>query len=95
MDDLTLAAEFPPADREAWLKRVEGVLKGADFEKKLVSRTYDGIRIEPLYGKAAPAPQPGRAAAGNATPIAAAGNDAPIAAAVLESVRRQRYRESR
>ena len=49
MDDLTLAAEFPPADREAWLKRVEGVLKGAEFDKKLVSRTYDGLRIEPLY----------------------------------------------
>ena len=57
MDDLTLAAEFPPATREQWLELVEAVLKGADFEKKLVSRTYDGLRIEPLYPKAeAPPP---------------------------------------
>ncbi|HEX8662514.1 MAG TPA: methylmalonyl-CoA mutase subunit beta [Beijerinckiaceae bacterium] len=63
MDDLPLAAEFPAADREAWLKRVEGVLKGTEFDKKLVARTYDDIRIEPLYDKAAPAPQFGRAAA--------------------------------
>ena len=64
MDDLTLAAEFPAATRDAWLRLVDGVLKGADFEKKLVARSHDGLRIEPLYEKAAPAPQPGRAASG-------------------------------
>jgi len=52
MDDLALAAEFPKADRDQWLNLVQAVLKGADFEKRLVSRTYDGIRIEPLYPKA-------------------------------------------
>ncbi|HEX2554148.1 MAG TPA: methylmalonyl-CoA mutase family protein [Microvirga sp.] len=52
MDDLPLAAEFPAATRERWLALVEGVLKGADFEKRLVSRTHEGIRIEPLYPKA-------------------------------------------
>ncbi|MBJ6126252.1 methylmalonyl-CoA mutase family protein [Microvirga splendida] len=52
MDDLSLAADFPQATREQWLKRVEGVLKGADFQKKLVSRSHDGIAIEPLYPKA-------------------------------------------
>jgi methylmalonyl-CoA mutase len=51
MDDLTLAAEFPAASRGDWMKLVERVLKGADFET-LVARTYDGIRIEPIYGKA-------------------------------------------
>jgi methylmalonyl-CoA mutase len=44
-------AEFPPADREAWLKLVAGVLKGAPFERRLVSKTYDGIAIEPLYSR--------------------------------------------
>ncbi|KUL96155.1 methylmalonyl-CoA mutase [Bosea sp. WAO] len=34
---------------EQWRGAVEKVLKGADFEKKLVARTADGIRIEPLY----------------------------------------------
>jgi methylmalonyl-CoA mutase len=44
-----LAAEFPSASESDWRKRVEAVLKGADFEKKLVSRTADGIAIAPLY----------------------------------------------
>jgi methylmalonyl-CoA mutase len=52
MDDLSLAADFPQATREQWLKLIEGVLKGADFQKKLVSRTHDGIEIQPLYPKA-------------------------------------------
>lgn len=47
-----LASEFPSASRGDWLKLVEGVLKGADFDKKLVSRTYDGLRIEPIYRRA-------------------------------------------
>ncbi|MFZ5689979.1 MAG: methylmalonyl-CoA mutase family protein [Pseudomonadota bacterium] len=54
--DLPLASEFPPATREQWLKLVDGVLKGAPFEKKLVNATYDGIRIEPLYERRADAP---------------------------------------
>src|SRR4029077_18894968 len=47
---LPLAAEFPAANREDWLKLVTAALKGAPFEK-LTSRTYDGLRIEPLYGR--------------------------------------------
>ena len=38
-DTLPLASEFPPASREQWLKLVEGVLKGAPFEKKLIHTT--------------------------------------------------------
>ena len=47
--DLSFAADFPLARREEWLKLVDGVLKGAPFEKRLVSKTYDGLTIEPLY----------------------------------------------
>src|SRR6516164_4783 len=47
-DDLAFA-EFPPANREQWLALVSGALKGAVFEKRLVSKTYDGIAINPLY----------------------------------------------
>ncbi len=47
--DLTLAADFPRVRREEWLKLVEGALKGAPFEKRLVSKTYDGLVIQPLY----------------------------------------------
>jgi methylmalonyl-CoA mutase len=64
MDNLTLAADFPAASRERWLALVEGVLKGADFKKKLVARTYDGIAIEPLYPKAEAPPLAGPARAG-------------------------------
>ena len=47
--ELTLAAEFEPASREQWLALVGKVLKGGDFEKRLVSRTADGLAIQPLY----------------------------------------------
>ena len=49
MADLELAGEFEPASREQWLELVGKVLKGASLEDKLVSRTYDGIEIQPLY----------------------------------------------
>ena len=64
MDDLSLAADFPAATREQWLKLVEGVLKGADFQKKLVGRTHDGIEIQPLYPKAEDASRISRAEPG-------------------------------
>jgi len=61
-EDLAFANEFPAATREAWLKLVDGVLKGAAFEKRLVSRTYDGLTIQPLYSRVADArPVVGRA----------------------------------
>jgi methylmalonyl-CoA mutase len=61
-EDLALAAEFPAATREQWLKLVDGVLKGAPFEKRLTARTYDGLTIQPLYPRAADAtPVAGRA----------------------------------
>jgi methylmalonyl-CoA mutase len=50
-DDLPLAADFAPASYDDWRKLVDGVLKGASFEK-LVSKTYDGLRIEPIYPRA-------------------------------------------
>jgi methylmalonyl-CoA mutase len=61
MEDRPLADLFPPATRARWLGLVDGVLKGGDFEKRLVSKTADGIRIEPLYDAAAPVAQPVRA----------------------------------
>lgn len=62
-EDLRLAAEFAPATQDDWRKLVDGVLKGAPFEK-LVGKTYDGIRIDPIYGRAkGAAPIAGRAAA--------------------------------
>ncbi|WP_174567884.1 methylmalonyl-CoA mutase family protein [Amycolatopsis orientalis] len=57
-DDLVLAAEFPEASREQWRELVAGVLRKSGAideafeglpESKLVTRTYDGLEIQPLY----------------------------------------------
>jgi methylmalonyl-CoA mutase len=62
-DDLPLAADFPQATRDDWRKLVDGVLKGAPFER-LSAKTYDGMKIEPIYSRAKGAGLvPGRAAA--------------------------------
>lgn len=49
--DLPLASDFPQSTYEDWRKLVDGVLKGASFEK-LVGKTYDGLKIEPIYSRA-------------------------------------------
>src|SRR6267378_4349327 len=62
-DHLRLAADFAPATYDDWRKLVDGVLKGAPFEK-LVGKTYDGLKIEPIYRRAHDAvPVAGRPAA--------------------------------
>jgi methylmalonyl-CoA mutase len=50
--ELPLASEFPPTSQADWRKLVDAALKGASFEKRLTSQTYDGLRIEPLYARA-------------------------------------------
>jgi methylmalonyl-CoA mutase len=50
-EGLRLAADFAPATYDDWRKLVDGVLKGAPFEK-LVGRTYDGLKIDPIYQRA-------------------------------------------
>jgi methylmalonyl-CoA mutase len=61
-DDLRLA-DFQPATYDDWRKLVDGVLKGAPFER-LVGKTYDGLKIEPIYQRAREAaPVAGRAGA--------------------------------
>jgi methylmalonyl-CoA mutase len=60
-DDLRLGADFAPATYDDWRKLVDGVLMGAPFEK-LVGKTYDNLRIEPIYPRARDAaPIAGRA----------------------------------
>lgn len=62
-DELRLAADFAPATYDDWRKLVDGVLKGAPFDK-LVGKTYDGLKIEPIYPRARDAaPIAGRPAA--------------------------------
>jgi len=46
-----LASAFDGTDRESWRALVEKALKGADFEKRMVATTADGIRVEPIYAR--------------------------------------------
>ena len=68
-EGLTLAADFPAADREAWRKLAEAALKGAPFDKALTRRLAEGIVTDPIY--AADAEQaPADAATRNAGALA-------------------------
>ena len=44
-----LFAEFPPVSTEDWEKVIETDLRGADYEKKLVWRSVDGITVRPYF----------------------------------------------
>ena len=62
-EDLRLAADFAPATYDDWRRLVDGVLKGAPFEK-LVGKTSAGLKIDPIYPRArGAAPVAGRPAA--------------------------------
>lgn len=43
---------FAPVDYATWRAEAERSLKGASFEKRLVSRTLDGFDVQPLYTEA-------------------------------------------
>lgn len=56
-NETAIAGVFPQASEEQWRKLVDRALKGASFDS-LVSRTYDGVALAPLYPRAtAPAPR--------------------------------------
>ena len=50
--DLNLFNEFPPPTLEEWKKTVEDSLKGADFDRTMFIKTYEGITLKPIYTRA-------------------------------------------
>jgi len=44
-----LFSEFPPVSTQQWMDKINADLKGADFEKKLVWKTNEGINVRPFY----------------------------------------------
>jgi methylmalonyl-CoA mutase len=46
---LNLAEEFPPVSTETWEAAILKDLKGADYEKKLVWRSDEGLTVRPYY----------------------------------------------
>jgi len=72
--------EFSPASYDEWKAAAEAALKGAPFEKKLFTKTHEGITLNPIYDapeKAAVEAWPGLApylrgsSASPVTPLAA------------------------
>ncbi len=47
-----LADLFPVPVQSDWRELVDTILKGADFDRRLVTRTLDGLAIKPLYTRA-------------------------------------------
>lgn len=47
---LTLT-EFPETTYAEWRAAAEESLKGAPFDKKLITRTHEGIELQPIYNK--------------------------------------------
>lgn len=48
----SLFAEFPPPAPTDWRRVAEESLEGAPFEKKLITRTPEGIDLQPIYTRA-------------------------------------------
>lgn len=47
--DSEFLSEFPEATVEEWRASVDQFLKGAPFDKKLVTKTLEGIALQPIY----------------------------------------------
>ncbi len=44
-----LFSEFPPVPTSAWEEKILADLKGADYSKKLISKTGEGFDVKPYY----------------------------------------------
>ena len=44
-----LFEKFPPISTDKWMEKITADLKGADFSKKLVWKTHDGLAVMPFY----------------------------------------------
>jgi len=44
-----LFEQFPPVSTEKWMEKITADLKGADFRKKLVWKTREGLEVMPFY----------------------------------------------
>ncbi|MCU0371857.1 MAG: acyl-CoA mutase large subunit family protein [Ignavibacteria bacterium] len=48
-DSLNLKNDFPESGFDEWKKTAESDLKGVPFDKKLITKTYEGIEMQPIY----------------------------------------------
>ena len=47
--EFTVREDFPPVGYDEWRALAEADLQGASFEQKLVTHTYEGIDVQPVY----------------------------------------------
>jgi methylmalonyl-CoA mutase len=47
--DKKLFSEFPPVTTSQWEEKIRADLKGADYQKKLIWKTDEGINVKPYY----------------------------------------------
>jgi methylmalonyl-CoA mutase len=47
--DKKLFSEFPPISTSQWEEKINADLKGADYDKKLIWKTDEGINVRPYY----------------------------------------------
>lgn len=69
-----LLAGFPPVSRDTWKAQVEAELKGVPFEKKMLSTTYEGITLQPIYRREDVADLPHLASMPGSGPFVRGGN---------------------
>jgi methylmalonyl-CoA mutase len=48
-NNVKLFSDFPPVSTEQWEEKIIEDLKGADYEKKLVWKTPEGVSVKPYY----------------------------------------------
>jgi len=65
-----LLAEFPPASYEDWRKVVDAELKGAPFDKRMFTSTYEGLTLKPIYRREDAANLPQAASLPGSAPFA-------------------------
>jgi methylmalonyl-CoA mutase len=49
MKEGKLFEQFPPVSTQAWMDKIHSDLKGADFNKKMVWKTGEGLEVKPFY----------------------------------------------
>ena len=52
MSDMKFVEDFQAPTYDEWVAEVERALKGAPFDKKMFSKSYEGITVRPIYTRA-------------------------------------------
>jgi methylmalonyl-CoA mutase len=51
MKEAKLFDQFPPVSTNEWMDKIQADLKGADFNKKMVWKSFEGFEVKPFYRK--------------------------------------------